>query len=181
MFEKKLKELMEQIKRTTENKGPHNELPGNAYYLENGDVLCLQRNTGVHRFPYQAGGFTMWAHSDGVIHAVDGLLRVFNPTHMNLDSSVNFFVGIPNGDGTYFPISVLGGGKQLFEPYIVKRYLVYTFSAAYYIADTDIGTFAVRASVTKNKQMAFSFAAINKTDKPINYTLTTYFEALLKN
>lgn len=181
MFEKKLKELMAQIKKAEENKGPDNTLPGNAYYLENGDVLCLQRETGVHRFPYQSGGFTMWAQSNGVIYAADGALRVFRSIHLDYESSINFFVGIPNGDGTYFPISVMGGGKQLFEPYNTKRYLVYTFSAAYYIADTDIGTFAVRASVTQNKQMSFSFAAINKTDKPLNFALTTYFETLLKN
>lgn len=181
MFEKKLKELMRQIENTVNNKGPHNSLPGDTYYLDNGDVLCLQRKTGVHRFPYQAGGFTMWAMSDGVINAVDGILRVFHPIHLDHESSVNFFVGLPTEDGTFFPISILGGGKQLFEPYNTKRYLVYTFSAAYYIADTDIATFAVRASVTKNKQMSFSFAAINKTDKDLKYTLNTYVEALLKN
>lgn len=181
MFEQKLKELMEQINKAVDNAGPDNQLPGNAYYLDNGDVLCCQRESGVHRFPYQAGGFTMWAFSNGVIQAVEGVLNIFRPIHLDHDSSVNFFVGIPQEDGTYFPISVLGGGKQLFEPYNVKRYLVYTFSAAYYIADTNIGTFAVRASVTANKQMSFSFAAINKTDKPLNFCLTTYFEALLKN
>ena len=181
MFEQKLKEIMAQIKATTENKGAHNQLPGNTYYLQSGDVLCLPRTTGVHRFPYQAGGFTMWAMSNGVINAVDGILRVFYPIHLDHDSSVNFFVGLPNDDGTYFPISILGGGKQLFEPYNTKRYLVYTLSAAYYIADTDLATFAVRASVTKNKQMSFSFQTINKTDKPLKYTLNTYFEAFLKN
>ena len=181
MFEQKLKAIMEQIQNALDNTGPDNQLPGNAYYLENGDVLCLQRETGIHRFPYQSGGFTMWAHSNGVIYAIDGSLRVFRSIHLDYESSINFFVGIPNGDGTYFPISILGGGKQLFEPYNTKRYLVYTFSAAYYIADTDIGTFAVRAGVTANKQMSFSFAAINKTDKPLNFALTTYFETLLKN
>ena len=127
MFEKKLKELMTLINKTANNKGEHNSLPGNTYYLENGDVLCLPRNTGVHRFPYQSGGFTMWAMSNGVINAVDGVLQVFHPIHIEHESCVNFFVGLPNGDGTYFPISVLGGGKQLFEPYNTKRYLVYTF------------------------------------------------------
>ena len=122
----KIKDLMKQIENTINNKGPHNTLPGDTYYLDNGDILCLPRKTGVHRFPYQAGGFTMWAMSNGVINAVDGILRVFYPIHLDHDSSVNFFVGLPNGDGTYFPISILGGGKQLFEPYNTKRYLVYT-------------------------------------------------------
>lgn len=181
MFEAKLKQLMEQINQATQNKSAENSLPGNALYLENGDVLCLPRREGVSRFPYQSGGFTMWAYSDGVIHAIEGVHNVFRPIHVDGDSQVNFFVGLPYGDGTYFPISILGGTKQLFEPFNVKRYLVYSFSAAYYIADTDIATFCIRAAVTGSRQMSFSFGAINKTDKPLNYTLNTYFEAILKN
>ncbi len=181
MFEQKLKNIMGQIETALKNAGPDNSLPGNAFYLENGDVLCCQRNSGVHRFPYQDGGFTMWAFSNGVIFAVEGVLNVFRPIHLEHDSSVNFFACVKQDDGTYFPISILGGGKQVFEPYNVKRYLVYSNTAAYYIADCDIATFCIRASVTANKQMCFSFCAINKTDKPLEYTLNTYFEALLKN
>jgi len=181
MFEAKLRELMLQIEKATKNKNEENSLPGNALYLENGDVLCLPREHGVSRFPYQSGGFTMWAYSDGSIHAIEGIHNIFRPIHVDGDSQVNFFVGLPYGYGTYFPISILGGTKQLFEPFDVKRYLVYSFSAAYYIADTSLATFCIRAAVTDNKQMSFCFAAINKTNKPLDYTLNTYFEAILKN
>jgi len=181
VFEKKLKSIMEQINSTLKNKSADNMLPGNTFYLENGDVLCCERESGISRYPYQDDGFTLWAYSNGYIYATESVLQVFRYIYMDNDSSINFFVGIPNGDGTYFPISVLGSGKQLFEPFEVKRYLVYGRSAAYYIADTDFATFCVRVSVPENKKMSFSFAAINKTDKPLDYTLNTYFEALLRN
>ena len=181
MYEKKLKSIMLQIEQTLKNKGADNSLPGNTFYLDNGDILCLERESGVSRYPYQDDGFTLWAHSNGYIYATESVLQVFRYMHMDNDSSINFFVGIPNGDGTYFPVSVLGSGKQLFEPFKVERYLVYTRSAAYYIADLETATFCVRVSVPENKKMSFSFAAINKTDKPLDYTLNTYFEALLSN
>ena len=174
MYEKKLKSIMLQIEQTLKNKGADNSLPGNTFYLDNGDILCLERESGVSRYPYQDDGFTLWAHSNGYIYATESVLQVFRYMHMDNDSSINFFVGIPNGDGTYFPVSVLGSGKQLFEPFKVERYLVYTRSAAYYIADLETATFCVRVSVPENKKMSFSFIALNKTDKPLDYTLNTY-------
>lgn len=180
MFEAKLKEILSQVEDTLKNESPDNKLPGNTFYLDNGNILCCQRENGVSRFPYRDGDFTLWAHSDGSFFADESVLTVFKHDFMDNDSPINFFVGIPREDGTYFPISILGGSKQLFEPYNVKRYLVYERAAAYYIADTDLATFAVRVSVPASRQMSFSFTSINKTDKPLKYCLTTYFEALLR-
>ena len=47
MFEQKLKSIMEQIGATLSNKSADNSLPGNTFYLENGDVLCCDRESGV--------------------------------------------------------------------------------------------------------------------------------------
>lgn len=181
MFENKLKELMEQITYTVSNPSADNTLPSNAYYLSGGDVLCCPRKNGVSRFPYSCDGLNMWAYSSGVIHAVEGTFNVFHPVHSEHESSVNFFVGIPQDDGTYFPISILGSGQQLIEPFTINRYLVYSLSAAYYIADTDFATFAVRADMSEKKEMRFSFACINKKQENLKIVFTTYFEALLKN
>ena len=38
----------------------------------------------------------------------------------------------------YFPISILGGAQQLFEPFKVNRYLVYSLSAAYDMLSTNV-------------------------------------------
>ncbi len=181
MFESKLKELMEQINKVVQDPFSDRALPSNAYYLENGDVLCCPRKNGVSRFPYSADGLNMWVYSTGVIHAIEGVFNVFRPVHHEHESSVNFFVGIPQADGTYFPISILGGGQQLFEPIKVDRYLVYSLSAAYFIADTELATFSVRADMSKDKELRFSFACINKKDESLEIAFTAYFEALLKN
>ena len=181
MFESKLKELMKQINNVVENPSADYALPSNAYYLENGDILCCPRKNGVSRFPYSADGLNMWVYSSGVIHAIEGTFNVFNPVHHEHDSSVNFFVGIEQADGTYFPISILGGGQQLFEPIKVERYLVYSLSAAYFIADTELATFAVRADMSREKEMRFSFACINKKDEDMKVVFTSYFAALLRN
>lgn len=177
----KLIELMAQINNVIENPTADNTLPSNAYFLENGDILCCERKNGISRFPYSCDGLNMWAYSNGVIHAVEGVFNVFHPVHSEHESSVNFFVGIPQADGTYFPISILGSGQQLIEPFKIKRYLVYSLSAAYYIADTDFATFAIRADMSEKKEMRFSFACLNKKDENLKIVFTTYFEALLKN
>lgn len=181
MFENKLKELMGQIGKVIKNPTADNTLPSNSYYLENGDVLCCPRKNGISRFPYSCDGLNMWVYSSGVIHAVEGVFNVFHPVHSEHESSVNFFVGIPQTDGTYFPISILGSGQQLIEPFKIDRYLVYSLSAAYYIADTEFATFAVRTDMSDKKEMRFSFACINKKDEDLKIVFTAYFEALLKN
>lgn len=181
MLEQKLKSLMTEIDRVLSRPGPENRLPGDAFFLKNGDVLCLPRKSGVSRYPYSAGGLNMWAYSNGVIHAIEGTFNVFRPVHHENESSVQFFAGLPLEDGTFFPVPVLGGGKPVFAPFAVRHYLVYSLAAAYYVADTDRATFVVRADMSRDKEMRFSFGCLNKTDRPLAFAYTAYFEALLKN
>ncbi len=180
MLIKKLDELLTKINARLDS-NPTDALPGNVYYLDNSEILCAPRVTGESRYPYICDGYTMWVHSTGYIQTKDGLLNVFKQLYDNNDPSVEFFVGVENGDGTYFPISLLGAAKQLFEPFDVKRYLVYTLSAAYYITDTDFASFVVRADMSDKREMRFSFACKNKTDKPLKFAFTSYFTAMLKD
>ena len=181
MLTDKIKNLMYEINKTLEKNSLESRLPDNTYYLDNGDILCCPRKYGESRFPYSSDGYTLWAHSNGHIHAKEGVFNVFKPVHDEAEPPVGFFAGIGQGDGTYFPISVLGGAEQLFEPFSVKRYLVYSLSAAYYIADTEFATFAVRADMSKRKEMRFSFMGINKGNQPIEMYLTSYFDVFLKS
>ncbi len=180
MLESKVRELLGYINNVRQNPCKDNSLPENTYYLENGDVMCCERRNGESRYPYATGGFTLWAHSTGQIHDVQGLYNVFRPTHTENDPSVNFFAGIKQKNGEYFPISVMGAAKQLFEIYDVFRCVVFSYSAAYYFADTDFATFVVRLSVAEDKEMNFSFITLNKTDKPLEFCFTSYFEAIIK-
>lgn len=181
MLINKVKELVQEINKTLEEQSSASKLPEQAYYLENGDILCCPRRCGESRFPYSCDGYTLWAHSTGYIHAKEGNFNVFKSVHDEAEPPIGFWVGIPQGNGNYFPVSILGGAEQLFEPFEVKRYLVYSLAAAYYIADTDFATFAVRADMSERKEIRFSVACINKKSEALNLCLTSYFDVFLKN
>ena len=179
MLIKKLDELLAKIGARLES-NPTDALPGNVYYLDNSEILCTHRVMGESRYPYTCDGYTMWVHSTGYIQTKDGQLNVFKPLYDNTDPSVELFAGIERGDGTYFPISLLGAAKQLFEPFDVKRYLVYSLSAAYFVTDTEFASFVVRADMSDKREMRFSVGCKNKTDKPLKIAFTSYFTAILK-
>lgn len=180
MLIKEIQNLMDEIHATLQEQSPSRKLPEETYYLNNGYILCCPRKYGQSRFPYDADGYTLWAHSNGYIYIKEGDFNVGRAVHEELEPPIEFFAGIRQEDGTFFPISVLGGTEQLFERYEVKRYLVYSLAAAYYIADTDFATFAVRANMSPRKEVQFSFVCLNKKEEPLQMCLTSYFEAFLK-
>lgn len=180
MLINKINALLDEIHQVLKEQSPKSKLPKNTYFLNNGDILCTERSCGESRFPYPCDGYILWAHSTGHIHAKNGLFNVFKPLYDSTEPAVEFFAGVENEDGTYFPISILGAAKQLFEPFKVERYLVYSLSCAYYIADTPFATFAVRTDMSRNKEIRFSFACINKSSEPLKICFTSYFNALLK-
>ncbi len=181
MLKKRIEKYLKEIKELSANPTAESAMPKNTYFMANGDVLCTERKCGESRFPYPNDGYILWAHSTGHIHAKTGIFNVFKPIFDSNEPAVEFFAGIKNEDGTYFPISILGAAKQLFELYNPKRYLVYTLGAAYYITDTDIATFAVRATMSRNDEIIFSLECINKGNEPIELAVTSYFDPLLAN
>ena len=74
-FENRLKKLMEQIndfKATADN-----SLPQNTFYLNEKDILCCERESGISRFPYDADGLVLWARSNGHIDAYESTFTIF--------------------------------------------------------------------------------------------------------
>ncbi len=180
MLKSKIREILLEIERINCETDPKGKMPQNTYFMEDGKVLCLERANGESRFPYSSDGYILWAHSSGFIHAKNGLFNVFKPVFDSGEPAVEFFAGIENQDKTYFPISLLGAAKQLFEPYNVKRYVVYSLEAAYYITETDIATFVLRAGMSQKNEMLFTALAINKLEEPINMAVTSYVDPLMK-
>ncbi len=178
---KKARDFLAEIKDILSEKTSRQKMTGNAYFMKDGSVLCMERKNGESRFPYANDGYILWAHSTGHIQVKSGIFNVFKPVYDSNDVSVEFFAGIQAADGTYFPVSLLGSAKQLFEPFQVERYLVYTLSAAYYITETDFATFVLRVSMSKRQELQFSFACANKTEKPLDMYLTSYFEPFMKS
>ena len=172
--------LLREIEELRENPTADKKLPQNTFYLNENDILCCERDRGESRYPYDADGLVVWAHSSGYIDACESTFTVFKTAHYSEDPSIGFFAGIPLDNGEFYPISVLGSSRQLFEPLEVRRYVVYSFRSAYYIADTDNVTFCVRLHVSADKHIHFAYTAINKTDEVVPFYLCSTIEALLR-
>jgi len=176
-LENQVRELMQQIndfKATADN-----SLPQNAFYLNENQILCCEREYGESRFAYDANGLVVWARSSGRIDAYDSTFTIFRELNNFEDASIAFMGGIKQENGDYFPVSLFECHRQLFEAIDVKRYVVYSFRYAYYIADTPDVTFAVRVHVSMDKHMHFAFTAINKSDKPQNIYMMSCMDAWL--
>ncbi|MBR3968080.1 MAG: hypothetical protein IKJ93_00650 [Clostridia bacterium] len=176
-FENQLKNLMKQIndfKATADN-----SMPQNTFYLNDKDILCCEREYGVSRFAYDANGLVVWARSSGHIDAYDSTFTIFRELNNFEDASIAFMGGILQPNGEYFPVSLFECHRQLFETIDIKRYVVYSFRSAYYIADTQNVTFAVRVHASMDKHIHFAFAAINKSDKPQNIYMMSCIDAWL--
>lgn len=172
--------LLSMIRQAETEPKPQCELPQNAYYLTNDEILCKDRDFGVSRFPYTSDGLILWAYSNGIIEACESMFHIFKPLHYSEEPSVNFFGGIRKEDGEYYPVALFENSKQLDEKISVNRYTVYSNCCAYYIADTKDVTFALRIHTDKDKHMHFSFNAFNKSKKDVDIYMFSFFDALLR-
>ena len=176
----RVKELLRETEKTLKTREAGAVLPQNTYFLNDEDILALPREYGESRYPYDEDGFVVWAYQNGYITAVDSIFTILRSSNYGEEPVVNFFAGVDRGDGTYFPVSILGGARSLFEPDDLKRYTVFTPRCVYYIADTDDFTFAVRMSVGTDKRIKFAVTAENKTDSEKKIYLGHFVEALLR-
>ena len=174
----KIKQLLSQINNLKITKDC--TLPGNVYYLNETDILCKERTGGESRYPYDMDGRNLWIHSTGHINATESNLTIFrNSPRLQDESNIDFWGGIKMED-EWFPISITGISKQLFEPFKVDRYVVYSKRAAYFIADTPKITFALRTAISSNKEFTFTCFAENKTNEQIETYIASYFNPMLK-
>lgn len=176
-FENQLKNLMQQINgfKATDD----NSMPQNTFYLNEKDILCCEREYGVSRFAYDANGLVVWARSSGHIDAYESTFTIFRELNNFEDASIAFIGGLKQENGDYFPVSLFECHRQLFENIDIKRYVVYSFRYAYYIADTPDVTFAVRVHADMNKHIHFAFTATNKSNCPQNIYMMSCMDAWL--
>ncbi len=175
----RIKMLLDEIKALENHHTPSNTLPQNTFYLNDNDILCCEREYGENRYPYSADGLTVWARASGYLESYESTFKVFKESPFSDDPPVTFFAGIPQGNGTFFPLSILGVGRQLFEPEGIKRYVVYSPKCAYYITETQKVTFAVRLFVRENKHIHFSFVALNKSAEEQKFYMHSSIETVL--
>ena len=180
MLTSEIKNILAQIEELKQNPSADSALPQNSFYLKDGKVVCFERENGESRHPYDADGLVVWARSSGYIEACESTFSIFKPVHFSDDPSVNFFAGIPMESGDFYPISILGANRQLFEPLAVRRYTVFALRSAYYIADTDEATFVVRVHVSHDKHIHFAQYAVNKTEGELTFYLSSYINGQLR-
>ena len=175
----KTEKILSEINALKASDCPDKKLPQNTYYLNDSDIVCMDRRVGESRYPYDADGLVVWARSSGYIEACESTFSIFKTVNFSEDPSVGFFAGIPTDNG-FLPLSVTGASKQLFESSDVQRYVVYAPRCAYYITDTANVTFSVRLHVDTAKHIHFAYIAINKTDKVQKFYMESDIEAILR-
>lgn len=181
MLIEKTRELLKEIKKNRERKPRGTKIPGNVFFMKDGNVLCLERHKGESRFPYANDGYILWVHSTGHIHVKSGVFNVFKPVYDGNNINAEFIAGIKTADGSYFPISLTGAAKQLFEPFHVKRYLAYTFRRRTSSPKPDVADFVVRASMSSTQELQFSVGCLPKTETPADVYIASYFDPFLKD
>lgn len=177
MFKTQILDLLNKINSL--DKTLDNSMCGNVYYLNNDEIVCMERDYGESRFPYTETGLVLWAYSNGYMHANEHNLKIFHTARAHEEPCIDFFSGIKNDDETYTPISITGAAKQLFEPDSIERYVVFSRECAIYITKTNDAVFALRAYVSSERNIHFSLSAINTSDKEIDIYLSSYIEPLM--
>ena len=168
-FVKKIEEL---------KKTPENSVIGNVFYLNDDEIVCMERADGHSRYPYFKNGAVMWVYSTGFMFVRRHAFSVFHDVRSDEEPRVEFYGSIKNPDGTFLPISITGASKQMFEPDVV-RYCVFTRECPIFIAKTPDAIFAVRMFLTEDLKVNFTTTAINTSDKELELYMASYVEPLL--
>ena len=180
MLTAEIKNILSQVAALKAEPASASALPQNSFYLKDGKIVCFEREVGESRHPYDSDGLVVWARSSGNIEACESLFSIFKPNHFSDDPSIGFFAGIPMESGDFYPVSILGVNRQLFEPLAVERYCVFGLRSAYYVTDTEQATFVVRLHVSHDKHIHLALWAENKTDEGISFYLSSYINAQLR-
>ena len=179
-MKEKLLNLLKDIHGVLENPTPECRLPQDSYILPSGDILALPREFGDSRFPYDADGLMVWAHTTGYIDACESTFTLFKTAHYNEDAVTVFFAGEKRADGFYDPISVTGCDRALFEKEGIARYVVFSMRCAWYITETPDAVYALRLHITPDKRIHFALCAVNTSDNVKDIYLAAYYEAMLR-
>ena len=150
------------------------KLPGNAYFLNQDEIVCYTRAFGDSRYPYTFDGLTLWAYASGNVKIEESAFQILLDCAISREPNLAAFFGLQSGSG-FLPVSITGAARQAVESG-VERYTVFTPFAAYYVAETSELDGCVKLSVDGNKNVRTDICLCNKTHKAV----TTYLSAFLK-
>lgn len=175
----KVQKILADIESLKERNEADCRLPENVFYLNDEDILCLERKDGESRYPYEMDGLNLWAHSNGHINACESNLVIFRTAGIQEEPSVDFWL-LTKRDGHTVPISITGATKHMYEPEDVSRYTVYSKRAAYYIVKTSKCTASLRVSVTTDKEICFTVCVINGENANSDITVVSYIDPMVR-
>ncbi len=177
IFLEKAKELLNKVKQTKATK--EYALPSGAWFLNEDEIVCVDRPFGDGRYPYASNGLNVWAHSSGNIDVCESTFNWFLETIEGKEPCMAFYFGEKRGTG-YFPISITGAGKLPFEEN-VDRFTVFTSDAVYYFAETENIVACQRIFVDENKNIRFSQMLENKKNTETETYSSTYLNPFLRH
>ena len=160
-------------------------MPGSTYFLPDGSILALPRDSGDSRYPYGPGGFNFWVNASGYMHGNEGLFSIFLRASHGQEPNIAFFAGIPQESGSFKPISLLPvpcmGADGCDASGSVRHYTVLDSEAAYFITELPEFLFGLRVFVTQDKNVCFSLCVLNRTDTVQNLCVSAYLNPFLRN
>ena len=166
---------------------PAGMLPGNAWFLEDGRVLCRQRERGDSRYPYGRDGFSFWVYASGYMHGNNGLYFIFLPPVEGQEPQIAFFLGQRKQAGRPYtpipllPVPYIGAGEAL----VTNRYTVLGHDAAYFITETEDLAAAVRVFVEQPRNnhahVCFSVLVESRTDTALDLYCSAYMNPFCRH
>lgn len=165
------------------NKEPaSNSLPGQAYFLEDNNILCIPRDGGDSRYPYGTGGYNFWAYSSGYMHCNDGLFSIFLRAAEGQEPKIAFFAGLPDHKGEYFRIPLLPVPRTDDENFFdIQRYTIFTPCSAYYISEFSGMRFAIRVFISSDRKISFTYNVKNLSADVKKIYISSYFNPALEH
>ncbi len=147
--------------------GIADRLPGNAWFLDDGRVLCRARSHGDSRFPYGRDGFLFWVHASGYMSANRGQFFLLLPTRDGHEPPIAFFVGQRGAGGTYTPLALLPVPVlDDLATGVRDRCTVLGPDAAYFLAENETLVSTIRVFVDRSTvegvHIAFSLQIENR-------------------
>ncbi|WP_069998334.1 GH36-type glycosyl hydrolase domain-containing protein [Cellulosilyticum sp. I15G10I2] len=155
------------------------EMPGQVYFIENNDILCLPRENGDSRYPLGQDGFNYWVYASGYMHSNEGLFSQYLRASEGQEPKIAFFAGFEK-DGQYEVVPLLSVPVILAKE-CVERYTIFTTKSAYYITETNGVRFAVRVFVDVARNTYWSLTAENLSHENKKFFVASYFNPFLKN
>ena len=104
------------------------KLPGNAYFLNQDEIVCYTRAFGDSRYPYTFDGLTLWAYASGNVKIEESAFQILLDCAISREPNLAVFFGLQSGSG-FLPVSITGAARQAVESG-VERYSVLRSLAA---------------------------------------------------